>query len=136
MAHPTSISGEAVSCNGFLLQCSLYFELQPHQFTTEWAKVAFIISLLMGRALQWAEPLWNSQSPRINSLDSFVKHFREVFSQPATEISVHNELFQLRQANLSVHDHTLRFRSLAASNSWNEAAFLSAFCRGLNPVVR
>ncbi len=62
MARPTSFSGEAVSCNGFLLQCSLYFELQSHQFTTERAKVAFIISLLNGRALQWAEALWSSQS--------------------------------------------------------------------------
>ncbi len=72
MARPTSFSGEAVSCNGFLLQCSLYFELQSHQFTTERAKVAFIISLLMGRALQWAEALWSSQSPRINSLEDLL----------------------------------------------------------------
>ncbi len=40
MARPTSFSGEVVTCNGFLLQCSLYFELQSHQFTTERAKVA------------------------------------------------------------------------------------------------
>ncbi len=96
MARPTNFSGEAVTCNGFLLQCSLYFELQSHQFTTERAKVAFIISLLTGRALQWAEALWSSQSPRINSLEDFVEHFREVFSQPTTEVSVHDELFQLR----------------------------------------
>ncbi len=96
MARPTSFSGEAVSCNGFLLQCSLYFELQSHQFATERAKVAFI-SLLNGRALQWAEALWSSRSPRINSLEDFVELFCEVFSQPTTEISVHDELFQLWQ---------------------------------------
>ncbi len=67
MARPTSFSGEAVTCNGFLLQCSLYFELQSHQFTTERAKVAFIISLLTGRALQWAEALWSSQSRGLTS---------------------------------------------------------------------
>ncbi len=106
MARPTSFSGEAVTCNGFLLQCSLYFELQSHQFTTERAKVAFIISLLTGRALQWAEALWSSQSPRINSLEDFVEHFREVFSQPTTEVSVHDELFQLRQADSSIHEYT------------------------------
>ncbi len=110
MARPTSFSGEAVTCNGFLLQCSLYFELQSHQFTTERAKVAFIISLLTGRALQWAEALWSSQSPRINLLEDFVEHFREVFSQPTTEVSVHDELFQLRQTDSSIHEYTLRFR--------------------------
>ncbi len=63
MARPTSFSGEVVTCNGFLLQCSLYFELQSHQFTTEWSKVAFIISLLdwqslaVGRGIvEFAEP--------------------------------------------------------------------------------
>uniref|UniRef100_A0A672N6S2 DUF4939 domain-containing protein n=1 Tax=Sinocyclocheilus grahami TaxID=75366 RepID=A0A672N6S2_SINGR len=75
----TSFSGEAAFCSGFLLQCSLYLEMQPHLFVTERAKVSFIISLLSGRALQWAEALWNAQSPWIHSLDGFVKHFREVF---------------------------------------------------------
>ncbi len=135
MARPTSFSGEAVSCNGFLLQCSLYFELQSHQFTTERAKVAFIISLLNGRALQWAKALWSSHSPKINSLEDFVEHFREVFSQPTTEISVHDELFQLRQADSSIHEYTLRFRTLAVSSGWNEVALLSAYRRGLNPAL-
>ncbi len=136
MARPTSFSGEAVSCNGFLLQCSLYFELQSHQFTMERAKVAFIISLLNGRALQWAEALWSSHSPRINSLEDFVEHFREVFSQPTAEISVHDELFQLRQADSSIHVYTLRFRTVAVSSGWNEVALLSAYRRGLNPALR
>uniref|UniRef100_A0A672NEZ3 DUF4939 domain-containing protein n=1 Tax=Sinocyclocheilus grahami TaxID=75366 RepID=A0A672NEZ3_SINGR len=73
-------SGEAALCSGFLLQCSLYLEMQPHLFVTKRAKVSFIISLLSGRALHWAESLWKAQSPRIHSLDDFVKHFREVFA--------------------------------------------------------
>uniref|UniRef100_A0A671RMN4 DUF4939 domain-containing protein n=1 Tax=Sinocyclocheilus anshuiensis TaxID=1608454 RepID=A0A671RMN4_9TELE len=88
MARPASFSGEAAFCSGFLLQCSLYLEMQPHLFVTERAKVSFIISLLSGRALQWAEALWNSQSPWIHSLDGFVKHFREVFGQSTTEVTV------------------------------------------------
>ncbi len=135
MARPTSFSGEAVTYNGFLLQCSLYFELQSHQFTTERSKVAFIISLMTDRALQWAEALWSSQSPRISSLEDFVTHFREVFSQPTTEVSVHDELFRLRQADSSIHEYTLRFRTLAASSGWNEVALLSTYRQGLNPAL-
>uniref|UniRef100_A0A672MEQ4 DUF4939 domain-containing protein n=1 Tax=Sinocyclocheilus grahami TaxID=75366 RepID=A0A672MEQ4_SINGR len=56
---------------GFLLQCSRYLEMQPHLFVTERAKVSFIISLLTGPTLQWAE------SPGIHSLEGFVRHFRE-----------------------------------------------------------
>uniref|UniRef100_A0A671RKW5 DUF4939 domain-containing protein n=1 Tax=Sinocyclocheilus anshuiensis TaxID=1608454 RepID=A0A671RKW5_9TELE len=75
MARPASFSGEAAFCSGFLLQCSLYLEMQPHLFVTEWAKVSFIISLLSGRALQWAEALWNSQiSPIHRSLPGLHHH--------------------------------------------------------------
>uniref|UniRef100_A0A671KC73 DUF4939 domain-containing protein n=1 Tax=Sinocyclocheilus anshuiensis TaxID=1608454 RepID=A0A671KC73_9TELE len=66
----------------------IYLEMQPHLFVTERVKVSFIISLLSGRALQWAEALWNSQSPWIHSLDGFVKHFQVVFGQSTTEVTV------------------------------------------------
>lgn len=52
MARPVTFTGEVKDCNGFILQCSFYFELQSHQFTTYRARVAFVISLLSGRALQ------------------------------------------------------------------------------------
>uniref|UniRef100_A0A672KWW5 DUF4939 domain-containing protein n=1 Tax=Sinocyclocheilus grahami TaxID=75366 RepID=A0A672KWW5_SINGR len=71
--------------SGFLLQCSPYLEMQPHLFVTERVKVSFIISLLSGRALQWAEALWTAQSPGIHSLEDFVRHFREVFGQSTME---------------------------------------------------
>uniref|UniRef100_A0A673MIH0 DUF4939 domain-containing protein n=1 Tax=Sinocyclocheilus rhinocerous TaxID=307959 RepID=A0A673MIH0_9TELE len=121
MAKPTTYSGEAAACSGFLLQCSLYFELQPHQFVNDRAKIAFIMSLLSGRALQWAEALWNSRSPLVRSYDAFVDHFREVFGKTTSAVSVHDELFRLRQANMSI---------------WNETALLSVFQRGLNSSIR
>ncbi len=58
MVNPAPYSGSADDCNGFLLQCSLALEMQPHRFPTERAKISFILSLLTGRALQWAESLW------------------------------------------------------------------------------
>ncbi len=82
MARPGNFSGEAAACSGFLLQCSLYLEMQPQLFPTECSKIAFIISLLSGRALQWAEALWNADSPQVNSLESLVEHFREVCPPP------------------------------------------------------
>ncbi|XP_016362340.1 protein LDOC1L-like isoform X2 [Sinocyclocheilus anshuiensis] len=59
MARPAPFSGSAEECNGFLLQCSLALEMQPPLYATESAKIAFIISLLTGRALQWAETIWS-----------------------------------------------------------------------------
>ncbi len=72
----------------------------------------------------------------MNSLESFVEHFREVFSLSTTKISVHDELLQLQQADSSIHEYTLRFRALAAGSGWNDSALLSVFRRGLNATVR
>ncbi len=114
MAKPVTFSGEADVCSGFLLQCSLYFEMQPHQFISDRGKITFIMSLLSGRALQWAESFWNSRSPVVRSLNTFVDHFREVFGTSTSAISVHDELFRLRQAGMPIHDYAVRFRTLAA----------------------
>ncbi len=65
MAHPTPFSGDTVNCSGFKLQCSLYFEMQPRAFPIERSKIAFMITLLTGCALQWASTSWTefSHSP-------------------------------------------------------------------------
>ncbi len=102
MALPTTYSGEAVECGGFLLQLSLFIEMQPQQFASERSKVAFLISLLSGRALLWARAIWNSQSGIINSFDAFTTHFREVFDLCTGSLSIADQLIRLRQGTSSV----------------------------------
>ncbi|KAL0161124.1 hypothetical protein M9458_044849, partial [Cirrhinus mrigala] len=46
MAMPATFAGEAVECSGFLLQVNLFIRMQPQLFTSDDAKVAFLISLL------------------------------------------------------------------------------------------
>ncbi|KAI2651036.1 Retrotransposon-derived protein PEG10 [Labeo rohita] len=65
MGNPVPISCLAEDCNGFLLQCSLALEMQLYCFTTEQAKISFIISLLTWRSLQWAETIWAQAEPAI-----------------------------------------------------------------------
>ncbi len=56
MALPATYSGKAIECNFFLLQLSLFIEMQPQQFVPE-RLVAFLISLLSVRALLWARAI-------------------------------------------------------------------------------
>ncbi|ROL51077.1 Retrotransposon-like protein 1 [Anabarilius grahami] len=67
MAQPATFTGEAEDCNRFILQCLLYFEMQSQQFSNDRARVAFVISLLSGKALQWAQSLWNSNAQRLSA---------------------------------------------------------------------
>ncbi|KAK3505766.1 hypothetical protein QTP70_004100 [Hemibagrus guttatus] len=136
MAQPAPYSGSVEDCNGFILQCSLVLEMQPHLYPTERSKVAFIISQLRGQALLWAESLWSQNSPVTQSYAGFVDHFKEVFGKPSWDSSVGEELCRLQQGKLMVPEYALQFRTLAAKSGWNEQALLAAYRQGLNPQVR
>ncbi|KAK3535061.1 hypothetical protein QTP70_002592 [Hemibagrus guttatus] len=136
MAQPAPYSGSAEDCNGFILQCSLVLEMQPHLYPTERSKVAFIISQLRGQALLWTESLWSQNSPVTQSYAGFVDHFKEVFGKPSWDSSVGEELCRLQQGKLTVPEYALQFRNLAAKSGWNEQALLAAYRQGLNPQVR
>ncbi|KAK3546809.1 hypothetical protein QTP86_002918 [Hemibagrus guttatus] len=124
MVVPAAYSGELSECQGFLMQCQLYFEVLPHQFSGDQAKIAFIISLLSGKACRWAESMWTMESPVMQSLDPFLVHFKDVFGTSTSALPVHDELFSLQQANRAIHDYTLHFCTLAASSGWNEGHLL------------
>ncbi|KAI2654647.1 Transposon Tf2-11 polyprotein [Labeo rohita] len=110
--------------------------MQPQRFTTEDAKVAFLISLLTGKALLWARAIWNAENPIIHSYKQFTNHFTEVFSTATGELATSDQLFRLQQGTSSANHYTLHFRTLAAASGWNEKALLRAFRQGLNPDLR
>lgn len=136
MAQPVPFSVLAEDYNGFLLQCSLTLEMQPHHFTTECAMIAYIISLLSGRALQWAETIRTQEGTVTQSLSSFIEHFHEVFLRPAGDSSIQEQLFHLRQNHMSVFEYSLKFRTLAAASGWNERLLLNTYQQRLDLSVR
>ncbi|KAL0165965.1 hypothetical protein M9458_037809, partial [Cirrhinus mrigala] len=92
MARPAPYSGRAEECNGFLLQCSLVFTMQPALYPTDQSQIAFITSLLTGPALHWAETLWLQAGPVIRSIQAFTAHFKEVFGQSDSDITAGEQL--------------------------------------------
>ncbi|KAI5624628.1 nephrocystin-4-like [Silurus asotus] len=136
MALPGTFSGEAAECRGFLLQVNLYIEMQPQRFPSERSKVAFFISLLSGRALAWAQSLWDSASPVLNAYALFTAHFLEVFSAASGVLTTADQLLSLRQGSDDITAYSLRFRTLAASSGWNESALLSIYRVGLSPEIK
>ncbi|ROL53540.1 Retrotransposon-like protein 1 [Anabarilius grahami] len=133
MAKPAPFSGSAEDCNGFILQCSLVLEMQSHLYPDDKAKVAFMIQQLDGKALRWAEPLWTQNTPVVQSLSSFINHFKEVFGKPSWDSSLGERLCNLKQGALSVSDYALQFRTLVAASGWNEQALISRYHQGLDP---
>ncbi|ROL54940.1 Retrotransposon-derived protein PEG10 [Anabarilius grahami] len=114
MARPAPYSGSAEDCSGFLLQCELVLEMQPHLYPNDTSKIAFLIS----------------------SYSAFISHFREVFGKPLTDSSAGEKLYNLKQGAMSIYDYALQFRTLAAICGWNEQALITTYRQGLEPRVR
>lgn len=107
--------------------------MQPQQFPTDRAKIAYIISLLSCRTLQWTcgQPV-----PVTCSLESFTNHFQEVFSQSVSSHSVHDQLDDLRQGRSTVAAYALQFWTLPAASGWNDATLITTYRQGITPSIR
>ncbi len=118
---PASYACDAAEWGSFPLQVALFIEMQPQRFLTGRSKVAFLISLLTGKALLWDRAIWNANSLVINSYDAFINHFKEVFSSATGVLAVSDQLLRLSQGFSTVSDYTLQFCTLAATSGCNEA---------------
>ncbi len=134
MVRRAPYSGRAEECNGFLLQCSLAFEMQPHLFPTERAKIAFIISLLHGNALQWE--IWGQAGTVTQSLSGFTTHLPDVFGTSPGDSTAGEQLYHLQQGNMPIHEYALMFRTLAAASGWDESPLLTTYRQGLEARLR
>lgn len=79
---PEPFEEDLDKCQGFLLQCRLFFFHSTRAFfTLEEVKINYIIGLLRGRALVWAQA--SSLRTHLNtlSLDEFIKRFERIFDR-------------------------------------------------------
>ncbi|KAK3571812.1 hypothetical protein QTP86_020589 [Hemibagrus guttatus] len=65
MALPDEFDGFADHCRGFICQCDS-FAHQPDLYEAETTRYAFMLSLLTGRALDWASAIWD-MDPQIQT---------------------------------------------------------------------
>lgn len=133
---PDRYSGELGACSQFLHQCSLVFDQQSVTYAADKSKIAFIMSLLSGRASSWALAISTRDSAVTNSYLAFVSEMRKVFDHPVQGKEAGNRLLSLRQGSASVSHYAIDFRILAAESNWDEAALQSVFLKGLADSVK
>ncbi|KAL1276812.1 hypothetical protein QQF64_036435 [Cirrhinus molitorella] len=104
---PAFYSGEPQLCRSFLAKCSLYFSLQPSSSPTEESKVAFVITLLSGRAASWGTTVWEQKLPCCASFLSFSEELKKVFDCAASGREAARLLAELRQRDRSVTDYSI-----------------------------
>ncbi|KAI4904958.1 hypothetical protein NFI96_002247 [Prochilodus magdalenae] len=63
---------------GLGVECSIYFANSPP--CADQARIAFVVSLLIGKALDWATAVWPSYER--GTYEDFIKDFKAVFDHP------------------------------------------------------
>lgn len=127
---PESNSGEPSYCRAFLTKCSMFFALQPQTFCTEDSKVAFVLTLLSGRAALWGT-VWENHRPCCDSFVALSEEMRRVFDRAVAGREAARQLADIRQGEKSVADYSIEFRTLSAECRWNEPAQWDIFLHGL-----
>ncbi|KAI2663045.1 Transposon Tf2-6 polyprotein [Labeo rohita] len=132
LAFPDKFDGTPAKCKGFLLQCTLFVNQQPNLYATDESKIAFVCSLLTGKALEWATAVWDLGQSTYPTFATFLKSFKEVF-QPSPESSEAGEqIVALRQGRRTAAEYALDFRTLAAQSGWNDGPLKLHYRKGLN----
>uniref|UniRef100_A0A1A8BFW1 CCHC-type domain-containing protein n=2 Tax=Nothobranchius kadleci TaxID=1051664 RepID=A0A1A8BFW1_NOTKA len=129
---PETFDGDRNVCRGFLLQCNLAFQRSPESFATDAAKISYIVGLLRGKALRWAEAKSRSPNFLAGPFTEFLSEFNLTFdkSEPASELA--KRLWNLRQGKQSVADFAIEFRTLASASTLDEDSLKGAFSQALN----
>lgn len=120
-----------IAAGGFLRQ---FFTHQPIAYCDELANYAFLLSLLTGRALDWASTMWDADPQVKASFEYFSKLIHEVFEYPAGGAIL--PLNFLNYAKGSNKPPIMPLSTLAAQSEWNDPALLVVFCEGLCPALQ
>lgn len=133
---PETYAGDPGSCEAFLTQCGLVFALQPTTFPTDKARVAYVITLLSGRARDWGTAIWTNRPALRTNFSEFSKEMKKVFDRSKRGHEAAREVLQLRQGRRTVSDYSIQFRTLAVSAGWNAEAMYDVFFNGLSEDVK
>lgn len=133
---PEPYAGEPGTCRSFLSQCSLVFQLQPGSFPNDRSRVAYVITLLAGRAREWGTALWDAESPVCRDFLNFSAELVKVFDQSVQGREAARRILQTRQGRRSAADYAIEFRTLAISTGWNQQALYDVFLHGLSDFIQ
>lgn len=144
---PTPFTGNRTRVRGFLQQCHGYLHLNKPIFTTDEAKIAFILSFLTdGEALKWRETylsglMTDDGEFTYPTFKAFITLFSAYFRPINEAQTANNQLATLRQGKRTVEEYVAEFRLLitqagmTSNTSSDHTHLINYFRRGLNPAI-
>ncbi len=90
------------------------------------------MTLLTGKAIDWAAAVWDTDSRFRTSVDYFIQQLQEVFEYPAGGKTVATQLLRISQGIRTAADYAVEFRTLAAQSGFNDVSLKAIFQQSLN----
>ena len=100
-----------------------------HLFSSDASKTCYVLGLLRGRALAWAEATSSHEDFCSLPFAVFKGKLSIVLDYPNYGGNAAAHLLKLKQGTRSVADYTVEFWTLAADANWDDAA-VRAVCTG------
>ncbi|XP_069083611.1 retrotransposon Gag-like protein 6 [Pleurodeles waltl] len=107
-------SGDPSKIKEFLDIFMVFFAFRLLQFSSNKAKVGYLISVLSGLALAWATPLVSAEDTVLHNYPAFCKLFKQMFERPGLEAAAEEALCDIQQGTQDVLQYITRFKQLAA----------------------
>ena len=140
--HPEKFSGSKKSygLQSFKLAIERVFTLSEGRFNTDNRKVNYIGSLLEGPAQSWFNSIQSSSTVEaasiMNNVELFWLSMSRHFAVKHSELQAELEFLDFNQDKLRVSEYSIRFRQLASTLKFNDAALRAIFIRNLNPKAK
>ncbi|KAI3367335.1 hypothetical protein L3Q82_008375 [Scortum barcoo] len=93
-------------------------QLKPISFLSNISKMNFMLGLLRGKALSWAEARFARGALEGVTFSDFIEEFHLVFDCPDNYFSASSRLMGITQGRCSVADYTLEFQTPPANVDW------------------
>jgi len=132
LALPDKFDGLAGQCRGFIRHVRIYVESQRDQFSSEGSKCTFLMSLLYGKAIDWASAVWETDSQFRSSFEYLLHQLSEVFEYPEGGKDISIQLLHMSQGIRTAADFAIEFRTLAAQSGWNDVSLKAVFKQSLH----
>ncbi|XP_013856474.1 uncharacterized protein LOC106512393 [Austrofundulus limnaeus] len=136
LCPPERFEGNIDQGRAFLTQCEIQFELQPSSFPSERSKVAYIISLLTGKAKLWGTAEWQRDAVICHRYKDFARELLRVFCPRLPHREASRGLLSIKQGNRRVTEYIIDFHTLSVDSWWNDEALQDAFMQGLSDEIK
>lgn len=140
--HPEKFSGNKKSygLQSFRLAIERVFTLSEGRFNSDYRKIIYIGNLLEGPAQSWFNAMQSSCADDavaiMNDVEIFWRAMSRHFGVKNSVLEKELEFLEFCQDRFRVSDYAIRFRQLASTLRFNDAALRAIFIKNLNSKAK